>query len=342
MPRAFGVSWPPELQGCRGRPGRPRAVLRRASWASVGRVPERTSNVAHLSVAQDRQMRDVVAVLRLGDQAGQFGGAADGMAVQRQDDVAGEQAGLGRGPARDQVGDQGALGFLAQAHGFGQVGRHVLDRRAEIAAGDLAAGDQLLGDLVGDVGGDGEADAHRTAGGREDRRIDADHTAIDVEGRTARVAPVDRRVDLDEVDEAVADVAAIGRDDAGGGRAAQAEGVADGDDPVADARLGRVFEVHVGEARTLDLDHRKVGGLVAADHLGRQLALVGEHHLDVVGVLDDVVVGDDASRRGRDEEAGAGGLGLGGAGCDRSRRHWRRRRRHRRHRRPGSRCWARR
>ena len=58
-----------------------------------------------------------------------------------------------------------------------------------------------------------------------------------VEGRAARIAAIDRRVDLQEiVIGAGADVAAARRDDAGRDRAAEAEGIADGDHPVADAR----------------------------------------------------------------------------------------------------------
>ena len=75
------------------------------------------------------------------------------------------------------------------------------------------------------------------AGRREDRGVDADHVAVDVEGRAAGIAAVDRRVDLDEVViGAGADVAAARRDDAGRHGAAEAERIADREHPVADAR----------------------------------------------------------------------------------------------------------
>ena len=74
--------------------------------------------------------------------------------------------------------------------------------------------------------------------------------------------------------------------------------------------LAGVLEVDEREAAALDLDHRQVGALVAADHRGLQLGLVLQDDLDVLGVLDDVVVGDDVAV-GRDEEARARGL-LGG------------------------------
>src|ERR1019366_4541125 len=93
----------------------------------------------------------------------------------------------------------------------------------------LSAGPQLCGEVLGQIGGKGEADADRATRRGEDLGIDPDHPAVDVEGRAAGIAAIDRGVDLDEVDEAVADVAAIGRDDAGGGRIAQPIGIADGD-----------------------------------------------------------------------------------------------------------------
>src|SRR5690606_15261306 len=205
-----------------------------------------------------------------------------------------------------QVGDDRAA-LAAQALGLGHLGGEVLDGRADVAAGDLAAGDELAGDVVGDFGGNREADADRAAGRGEDGRVDPDHPAVDVEGPTARVAPVDGRVDLDVVDEHFIQVATVGRDDAGGGRAAQAERVADGDHPVADPRLRGVLEVHVGIVVPLDLQNGEVGALVAADHGRLQLALVLEDDGDLLGVLDHVVVGDDVAV-GADEEARARGL----------------------------------
>ena len=82
-----------------------------------------------------------------------------------------------------------------------------------------------------------KGDADAAAIGRVDRRVDADHLARQVEGRPAGIAAVDRRVDLQEVVIGTgADVAAARRDDARRHGAAEAEGIADGDDPIADAR----------------------------------------------------------------------------------------------------------
>ena len=121
-----------------------------------------------------------------------------------------------------------------------------------------------------------------------------------VEGRTAGIALVHGRVDLDEVViGTVADVAAAGRDDAGGHGAAEAERIADREHPVADARLAvrKLGEREVGAA--LDLDQREIGARIGADHLGRVgLAVVGGD-LDLVGAVDHVVVGHGISRRRR-------------------------------------------
>src|SRR5690606_41876642 len=116
----------------------------------------------------------------------------DRLAVHRENDVTGLHAGSGRRTVLARLRDQGATG-PRQAEAVGDVGAHVLDADAEEAAGDAAALDQLAGHLLDDVGRDGEGDADIAAGGREDRGVHADHFALEVEGRAAGVAGVDRR-----------------------------------------------------------------------------------------------------------------------------------------------------
>src|SRR5690606_29120035 len=115
--------------------------------------------------------------------------------------------------------------------------------------------------------------------------------------------PVHGRVDLDEVViGAGADVAAARRDDAGRDRAAEAERIADGHDPVADAHLAVIGEGDIGKlAVGIDLQHGKVGALVGADQLGLQLRAVIENDGEALAALDDVVVGDDVAVGGDDE-----------------------------------------
>ena len=81
-------------------------------------------------------------------------------------------------------------------------------------------------------------------------------------------------------------------------RRAEAERVADRDHPVADPDLVAVGPGRRRERlRALDLEQRQIGLGVGADQLGRILALVAEDDGDLVGVGDDVVVGDDEAGR---------------------------------------------
>src|SRR5262249_53100510 len=101
------------------------------------------------------------------------------------------------------------------------------------------------------------------------------------------------------------DVAAAGRDDAGSHGAAEAERIADRDNPVTDANLGVVGEVDVGElVGAVDLEHGEVGLGVGADQLGIELPAVIGHDREGLAAVDDVVVGDEVAVLG-DEEAGA-------------------------------------
>ncbi len=76
---------------------------------------------------------------------------------------------------------------------------------------------------------------------------------------------------------------------------ADAEGVADGKHEVADHEFVRIGEVDGRELlpAVLDAQHGEIGAAVLQHDLGLELALVGERNLDLVGALDDVVVGDD-------------------------------------------------
>src|SRR4029079_4374396 len=158
-----------------------------------------------------------------------------------------------------------------------------------------------------------KADADRTAGGRDDQRVDADDVAIEVEQRTAGIAAVDGGVGLDiAVIRPRGDVAVLGRDDTGRHRAAEAERIADRDHPVAEAQLVGVAELYGDQRlRRLDLQHGEVGLLVDANQVGLDLGAVVEDDVDLVGVRDDVVVGDDDAS-GVDDEAGAERVGLAG------------------------------
>ena len=94
----------------------------------------------------------------------------------------------------------------------------------------------------------------------------------------------------------------------------EVERVADRDHEVARLHLIRVAELDLLQRRRRllqELDEGAVGERVTADDLGFELdvALVAEErHFDLVGVLDDVVVGEDQALGGVDDEPGAGAL----------------------------------
>ena len=61
-----------------------------------------------------------------------------------------------------------------EAEGVGQARGQVLDADADVAAHDLAVGDEAVGDVADEVGRDREADALEAAAVAEDRGVDAD------------------------------------------------------------------------------------------------------------------------------------------------------------------------
>ncbi len=240
---------------------------------------------------------------RGGDGTDQHARRIGRLTIDRGDDIARPQPGALARPVALHGGDPDA--DIAVPIGV----RHLLQRRAEPAALDMPLVAQLGHDPAGDLGRDGEADADGGAGRRGDGGIDAHHLALHVEHRTAGVAGVDRRVDLQEiVERARADIAPARRDDAGGDRAAEAERVAGAHHPVAHLDRAAVAPADIGQrGRRGHLDQRHVGQIVHADHLGRQVGAVGQADHDLVGAADHVIVRDDIAGR-VDDEAGAGAL----------------------------------
>ena len=132
--------------------------------------------------------------------------------------------------------------------------RDVLGRDADVRVRDLAGREQLLHRAPRRVDRDREADALGVARVGADLRVDPDHAAAGVEERAARVAVVDRRVDLDRLGDVVGggqrrDRALGRRDDADRERVLLAERAADRGDRLADDDAARVAERHGREAR---------------------------------------------------------------------------------------------
>ena len=69
-------------------------------------------------------------------------------------------------------------------------------------------------------------------------------------------------------------------------------------------QLRGVAPGRVGQVVTLDLDDRKVGQRIGADHLGRKNPAIAHGDANVGGAIDHVVVGDDVAV-GRDDHAAA-------------------------------------
>src|SRR5690606_22386479 len=127
-------------------------------------------------------------------------------AVYRDQNIVLTNARRRGGTARRDLGHIGALEVARLADGFPILSRQRLQRQADIAALDRLTAHQLVGDGLGGRRRDGETDADRTARLGIDGRVDADHPAIDVEGRTAGIALVDGRVDLKIVDKRAVDL----------------------------------------------------------------------------------------------------------------------------------------
>ena len=245
-----------------------------------------------LAVADDRDFGGL-AHRQGGGLGRQFAAVLDLLSIDRGDDVFGLDAGLIRRVAGDHVGHQHAFGLLRSVI-LSQIALEVLDVHPQPAAGDFAVFLELGDDLGGHVDRDGKPDALAVG---DDGRVDAHHLAVQVQQRSAAVARVDGGVGLDEIVIGTgADDAALGADDAGRNGLLQAEGTADGHHPFADLQVRGAAQAGHGQvALGLDLDQGQVGLRIAADDLGLELALVLEFYLDVVGVFDDMVVGDDVT-----------------------------------------------
>src|SRR6266404_2748138 len=97
-------------------------------------------------------------------------------------------------------------------------------------------------------------------------------------------------------------IAAACRDDAGGDRSAETEGIADGQDPVTDFGGVAVTPGNKGQRLVgVYLEEGKIGHGVAANDLRWMLGVILEAHRYCAGLAGDVVVGDDVALRIDDE-----------------------------------------
>src|SRR5260221_6688892 len=153
-----------------------------------------------LLVAATAQDGDVdLAIDRcFSDQSRQIVELVDLMPIELDDDIALLDAGTRRRAVCRDIGNERPA-LAGQAEAAGDFRRHLLDLNAKPAAVDLAVLAQLRDHSLGEVRGDGEADADAAAIRRVDRRVDADHLTLLGEGRATGVAAIDRGVELQEM-----------------------------------------------------------------------------------------------------------------------------------------------
>src|SRR4029077_18508374 len=183
-----------------------------------------------------------------------------------------------------------SAGRLFQPQAIGNIRRHRLDLHADPAARDSALVAQLRDNALDGIGWNSESDTDRTAGRREDRGIDADDIAVDIESRATGIALVHWRVDLNEiVIRTCADIATARRYDTGRDGAAETKRITNRENPIADPRRS-LREFHEREIVAIDLDQGEIGPRVALNHLcGISLAIIGGD-LNFLGILHDVII----------------------------------------------------
>ena len=231
----------------------------------------------------------------------------DRLVIHPGDDVVKlDPATVGRRSRRD-VGDQGAD---HQAVGGGGRLIELLVGDAEEWPVDMAGRDQLRGNVARGIAVERKAQAGAGLG-LFDGEVDADHLAGGVEQGSAAVARVDLGVGLDRVEDVFGvpgrwignlDGPVDGADHALGHAVLLAEGAADGDRELADLQAVRLAPIERRQILRLDLDHRYIVVRAGTDHprvVG--LVLIAQDHLQLLGVLDHVVVGDDVAVRPNDE-----------------------------------------
>src|SRR6185437_7088731 len=198
-------------------------------------------DVLLLAVAQHLDVHRL-ARWRVGHDARQRAVVEDRLAVESEHHVAVLQSGLRRGAIVVDAGNQRARRTW-QAHALRDFGRDLLDADANPTTARGAILLQLPDDVLHEVRRDREADTYRPARWREDGGIHADDIAVHVEQRATGIAAIDRRVGLDEIVVGTGvDVAIARRHDARRHGRAEAERIADGDHPIADARVIGIAE----------------------------------------------------------------------------------------------------
>ena len=154
---------------------------------------------------------------------------------------------------------------------------------------------------IGGVDADGEADPLRRG---DNRGVDADHAAGAGDEGAAGIAGVERRVGLDDAVEEASAAGAQGAteraDDPGGDGAGKTEGIADGDDELADLEGRGCAKLGVRQPCSGQAQHGDVGGRIVTDEGGLEALAIGDAGVEAGGAGDHVAVGQDVAVRGED------------------------------------------
>ena len=231
-------------------------------------------------------------------------GARDLVVAQLGNDIALLDAGLGGGTVLDDARHvRAAIG--AQLVGAGIERVDARKRGAQVRMNRRLAVNNLVGNVLGVVNGNGKAHARAGARVALDERVDAHQLAVVVNERAAGVARVDGGIGLDHVG---IDGVTVGRahgrgaiqrrHNARGDRLLVAEGRTDRHDPLAHVELGGVTDLdrrELGGVGVLELDDGQVARSIVAHELGLiGGAVVHGHHVLVIAI-DHVVVGEDVA-----------------------------------------------
>src|SRR6266446_4580592 len=239
------------------------------------------------------------------------------IAIDAGDYVPALQAGLFGGTARFHVHDHHAVGRAQFFQGNGIGAEVFLEADADGAARHASLRNNLVVNADRGGGGQREADPFIAAAAGDDGGVDAHHFPREIDQRAPGIAGIDCRVGLQESLELMpcsADALAIlGADDSGGNRRLQTKWAANRQNPVAHLHAVRVAKL--GGRQILvgfNLDHRKVGVFIHANDLGGvfRLRIAAQLHLDLGGLLDHVIVGENVAALVHDDPGTEAALGL--------------------------------
>ena len=198
-------------------------------------------------------------------------------------------------------------GHSVETEGFSQFGSQGLDGNPQPSAGYLACFDQLIGDQLGQVDGNGKTDP--LAGGN-DGRIDSHHLAVHIEQRPPGISGIDGGIGLNEIFVILnTDIGAAGRgNDPDRQGPVEAEGIADGQGPLSNLQGVRIAQDRGGQLPSgVDLEDRHIGAGIDPHHLAVVDPVDGELDLDLLRPLDHMFIGEDIAVLA-DDEAGAEAL----------------------------------